>query len=73
MLTVFQSNHRLAVLEQLLSENTSIIFPSTELNTWHCYYLLLCVAAIIFAKHGSLTCVHVIDVSLYCVYFTIVC
>ena len=72
--TVFQSHHPHAISEQLLSRNTSIIiFPRAELNRRHFYYLLLCVAAIIFAQHGSLTCVHVIDVSLYCVYFPIVC
>ena len=35
-------------------------------------YLLLCVAAIVLAEHGSLSCVHVVDVSSYGVDLSIV-
>ena len=34
--------------------------------------LLLSVAAIIFTKHCAFSCVHVVDVASYCIYFSIV-
>ena len=33
---------------------------------------LLCVAAIVFAEHGSLSCVHVVNVPSYCIDLSIV-
>ena len=41
-------------------------------NRYNAVYLLVSVTTIVFTKHCSLSCVHVVDVSSYCVNFSIV-